>query len=70
MVVLAAAPLDQLFVHAGEENERDRQLLDDLGLSGVKHTSAVAECHKLNREPLPLNLVSLSFPLKAKYVCI
>lgn len=52
MVVLAAANLGQLFVHAREENERDRQLLDDLGLSGVKHTSAVAECPKLNSDVL------------------
>ncbi|XP_045916486.1 lactation elevated protein 1 homolog B isoform X2 [Micropterus dolomieu] len=34
VVVLAAAPIDQLFVHTGGEDERDRQLLDDLGLSG------------------------------------
>ncbi|XP_017278700.2 lactation elevated protein 1 homolog B isoform X2 [Kryptolebias marmoratus] len=34
VVLLAAAPLDQLFVHTGGEDERDRQLLDDLGLSG------------------------------------
>lgn len=36
MVLLAAAPLDRLFVHSGGEDERDRQLLDDLGLSGVR----------------------------------
>lgn len=35
VVLLAAAPLDSLFVHSGGEDERDRQLLDDLGLSGV-----------------------------------
>ncbi len=35
VVLLAAAPIDRLFVHAGGEDERDRQLLDDLGLSGV-----------------------------------
>nr|XP_020444044.1 lactation elevated protein 1 isoform X2 [Monopterus albus] len=34
VVLLAAAPLNQLFVHSGGEDERDRQLLDDLGLSG------------------------------------
>ncbi|KAM9339240.1 lactation elevated protein 1 homolog B [Symphorus nematophorus] len=34
VVLLAAAPLDRLFVHSGGEDERDRQLLDDLGLSG------------------------------------
>ncbi|XP_026197998.1 lactation elevated protein 1 homolog B isoform X2 [Anabas testudineus] len=34
VVLLAAAPLDSLFVHSGGEDERDRQLLDDLGLSG------------------------------------
>ncbi|CAK6961868.1 lactation elevated protein 1 homolog B [Scomber scombrus] len=34
VVLLAAAPLDQLFVHSGGDDERDRQLLDDLGLSG------------------------------------
>uniref|UniRef100_A0A671V780 AFG1 like ATPase b n=1 Tax=Sparus aurata TaxID=8175 RepID=A0A671V780_SPAAU len=34
VVLLAAAPVDQLFVHSGGEDERDRQLLDDLGLSG------------------------------------
>ncbi|XP_061562937.1 lactation elevated protein 1 homolog B [Cololabis saira] len=34
VVLLAAAPLDQLFGHTGGEDERDRQLLDDLGLSG------------------------------------
>ncbi|KAM9840247.1 lactation elevated protein 1 homolog B [Aulostomus maculatus] len=33
VVLLAAAPLDRLFVHSGGEDERDRQLLDDLGLS-------------------------------------
>uniref|UniRef100_A0A3P9M7G0 AFG1 like ATPase b n=1 Tax=Oryzias latipes TaxID=8090 RepID=A0A3P9M7G0_ORYLA len=36
VVLLAAAPLDRLFVHTGGEDERDRQLLDDLGLSGVR----------------------------------
>ncbi|XP_049446271.1 lactation elevated protein 1 homolog B [Epinephelus fuscoguttatus] len=34
VVLLAASPLDRLFVHTGGDNERDRQLLDDLGLSG------------------------------------
>ncbi|XP_056150807.1 lactation elevated protein 1 homolog B [Lampris incognitus] len=34
VVLLAAAPLDQLFVHSGGEDMRDRQLLDDLGLRG------------------------------------
>ncbi|XP_071383005.1 lactation elevated protein 1 homolog B [Centroberyx affinis] len=34
VVLLAAAPLDRLFVRSGGEDERDRQLLDDLGLSG------------------------------------
>ncbi|CAJ1078134.1 lactation elevated protein 1 homolog B-like [Xyrichtys novacula] len=34
VVLLAAAPVEQLFVHSGGEDERDRQLLDDLGLSG------------------------------------
>uniref|UniRef100_A0A665X0I4 AFG1 like ATPase b n=2 Tax=Echeneis naucrates TaxID=173247 RepID=A0A665X0I4_ECHNA len=34
VVLLAAAPLDRLFVTSGGEDERDRQLLDDLGLSG------------------------------------
>uniref|UniRef100_A0A3Q2SN38 AFG1 like ATPase b n=1 Tax=Fundulus heteroclitus TaxID=8078 RepID=A0A3Q2SN38_FUNHE len=33
VVLLAAAPLEQLFVQTGGEDERDRQLLDDLGLS-------------------------------------
>lgn len=37
VVLLAAAPVDRLFVHTGGEDERDRQLLDDLGLSGVKN---------------------------------
>ncbi|XP_029966383.1 lactation elevated protein 1 homolog B isoform X2 [Salarias fasciatus] len=32
VVVLAAAPLNRLFHHTGGEDERDRQLLDDLGL--------------------------------------
>lgn len=36
VVLLADAPLDRLFVHTGGEDERDRQLLDDLGLSGVR----------------------------------
>lgn len=36
VVLLAAVPLDRLFVHSGGEDERDRQLLDDLGLSGVR----------------------------------
>ncbi|KAM4632828.1 lactation elevated protein 1 homolog B [Polymixia lowei] len=35
VVLLAVAPLDQLFVHSGGEDGRDRQLLDDLGLSGA-----------------------------------
>lgn len=43
MVLLAAAPVDRLFVHTGGEDERDRQLLDELGLSGVNNTSATAE---------------------------
>ncbi|XP_034756505.1 lactation elevated protein 1 homolog B [Etheostoma cragini] len=34
VVLLAASPLDGLFVHSGGDDERDRQLLDDLGLSG------------------------------------
>ncbi|XP_076011262.1 lactation elevated protein 1 homolog B [Genypterus blacodes] len=34
VVLLAAAPLHRLFVHSGGEDERDRQLLDDLGLTG------------------------------------
>ncbi|XP_062324291.1 lactation elevated protein 1 homolog B [Osmerus eperlanus] len=34
VVLLADAPLGQLFVHSGGEDERDRLLLDDLGLSG------------------------------------
>ncbi|XP_041832309.1 lactation elevated protein 1 homolog B isoform X3 [Melanotaenia boesemani] len=34
VVLLAAAPLDRLFDHTGGGDERDRQLLDDLGLSG------------------------------------
>ncbi|TDH00494.1 hypothetical protein EPR50_G00188880 [Perca flavescens] len=34
VVLLAASPLDELFVHSGRDSERDRQLLDDLGLSG------------------------------------
>lgn len=36
VVLLAATPLDRLFVHSGGDDERDRQLLDDLGLSGVR----------------------------------
>lgn len=37
VVLLAAAPADQLFVlTVGEEDELDRQLLDDLGLGGVR----------------------------------
>lgn len=43
VVLLAAAPVDRLFVHTGGEDERDRQLLDELGLSGVNNTSATAE---------------------------
>ncbi|CAG03614.1 unnamed protein product, partial [Tetraodon nigroviridis] len=35
VVLLAAAPVDQLFVLAGGEDELDRQLLDDLGLSAA-----------------------------------
>uniref|UniRef100_UPI0037E9C73C lactation elevated protein 1 homolog B n=1 Tax=Semicossyphus pulcher TaxID=241346 RepID=UPI0037E9C73C len=35
VVLLAAAPVDRLFVHSGGEDERDRQLLDDLGLAGA-----------------------------------
>lgn len=36
VVLLAAAPAEQLFVLSGGADELDRQLLDDLGLSGVK----------------------------------
>lgn len=50
VVLLAAAPVDRLFVHSGGEEERDRQLLDDLGLSGVKCALAAALLDKL--EPL------------------
>lgn len=50
MVLLAAAPVDRLFVHSGGEEERDRQLLDDLGLSGVICALAAALLDKL--EPL------------------
>lgn len=42
-MLLAAAPIDQLFVFTGGEDELDRQLLDDLGLSGVKPISLIAE---------------------------
>ncbi|XP_068580694.1 lactation elevated protein 1 homolog B [Cebidichthys violaceus] len=35
VVLLAASPLERLFVHTGGDDERDRQLLDDLGLSGA-----------------------------------
>ncbi|KAM9703870.1 lactation elevated protein 1 homolog B [Menidia menidia] len=34
VVLLTAAPLDRLFSHTGGEDERDWQLLDDLGLGG------------------------------------
>lgn len=43
VVLLAAAPVDQLFVFTGGEDELDRQLLDDLGLSRVKAISLIAE---------------------------
>lgn len=43
VVLLAEAPVDQLFVFTGGEDELDRQLLDDLGLSRVKPTSLIAE---------------------------
>nr|XP_061843247.1 lactation elevated protein 1 homolog B-like [Nerophis lumbriciformis] len=33
VVLQAAVPLEQLFVHTGGDDERDQQLLDDLGLS-------------------------------------
>uniref|UniRef100_A0A3B5AFK3 AFG1 like ATPase b n=1 Tax=Stegastes partitus TaxID=144197 RepID=A0A3B5AFK3_9TELE len=33
VVLLAAVPLERLFVHTGGDDERDRQLLDDLGLT-------------------------------------
>lgn len=36
VVLLAAAPAEQLFVLSGGADELDRQLLDELGLSGVK----------------------------------
>lgn len=48
VVLLAAAPVDRLFVHSGGEGERDRQLLDDLGLSGVKCARAATLHYKLN----------------------
>lgn len=47
VVLLAAAAVDQLFVHSGGEGERDRQLLDDLGLSGVKCALAATQQDKL-----------------------
>lgn len=34
VVLLAASPLEGLFVHTGGDDEKDRQLLDDLGLTG------------------------------------
>uniref|UniRef100_A0A3Q1ETC5 AFG1 like ATPase b n=1 Tax=Acanthochromis polyacanthus TaxID=80966 RepID=A0A3Q1ETC5_9TELE len=33
VVLLAAVPLERLFIHSGGDDERDRQLLDDLGLT-------------------------------------
>lgn len=36
MVLQAAAPLEQLFTHTGGDDERDQQLLDDLGLKEVR----------------------------------
>lgn len=48
VVLLAAAAVDQLFVTSGGEGERDRQLLDDLGLSGVKCALAATLQDRLN----------------------
>lgn len=46
VVLLAAAPADQLFVLTGGEDELDRQLLDDLGLGEVRPVffSLLPEC--------------------------
>lgn len=48
VVLLAAAPVDQLFVHTGGDDDRDRQLLDDLDLSEVK--SHLLQQNKTNLE--------------------
>lgn len=53
MVLLAAAPVDSLFVHSGGEEERDWQLLDDLGLSGVKRALAAALHDKIRTAETP-----------------
>lgn len=50
VVLLAEAPVDRLFVHTGGDDERDRQLLDDLGLSGVKLKSAATVQDKLKQQ--------------------
>lgn len=47
VVLLAAAPVDQLFVHSGGEGEQDRQLLDDLGLTGVQCAQAARDPFKI-----------------------
>lgn len=55
VVLLAAAPADQLFVLSGGADEMDRQLLDDLGLSGVKEPfPLIAERCKQKKDLSPV----------------
>ena len=61
VVLLAATPLEQMFVHTGGDDERDRQLLDDLGLSGVNHMCYNTTQHnKLNWQENPHLLYAIN----------
>ena len=62
MVLLAAAPLDRLFVHTGGEDERDRQLLDDLGLGEVRSHRFYLPCFVIAAHSRMSGSVSLLKP--------
>lgn len=53
VVLLADAPLDRLFVHSGGEDDRDRMLLDDLGLSGVRPHGPTTTRPEHNQKHIP-----------------
>lgn len=63
MVLLAAAPVDQLFVLTGWEDELDRQLLDDLGLSRVEPISLILQMKAKSGSSQRLRVVCSTNPL-------
>ena len=64
MVIQAAAPLEALFFHSGAGDVRDRQLLDDLGLSGVRLSYLLSWSHLTCLTPLP----GLTLPVLLLYL--